>query len=138
MLGQTRACRRRSPRHTIVAPDSSAQRPLFISYNGLMRRHIMGFLGLVLFIAGACAFTFGIDDGFFAGAGVRAGAVLLVLWLAWPQLIRIPPWVFVGGFIAAAVIAIRPSWAIWVIPILVVLWLVMPRWRQEGASNSRT
>jgi len=102
-----------------------------------MRRHLLGILALLLLIAGAFLYVFPPGTDFWemmCASFIRAGAVLAVLWLAYPQVSRVPQWMYVCGLIGALTIAVRPKWAFWVIPVLialVVLWRLGPRTKRE-------
>lgn len=51
---------------------------------------------------------------------LRAGIVLGSIWLAWPDLVRIPRWMSIGGVISMFVIARFPMLAAVLLPALAV------------------
>ena len=61
-----------------------------------MRRHILGLIALLLlaFAAIACLVSSLAEYKPIALAGLRVGIVLAVFWLAWPDLNRLPRWVW--------------------------------------------
>lgn len=71
----------------------------------------MGVIALVLIVAGTLgAFTnaFGGGSEWWGGVALRAGLVLGAFWLVVPRARQVPPPVWVGLGIFAAVLAIRP------------------------------
>jgi hypothetical protein len=70
-----------------------------------MRRHLAGLMALVLLGIAVVVCMYAPLEGYRAGAlvGMRVGIVLGVLWLAWPDLDRLPRWawfVLPAGLIA--------------------------------------
>jgi hypothetical protein len=59
-----------------------------------MRRHLAGLIAFTLFCVAAVVCTYPPLEGYepTALAGLRVGIVLGVLWLAWPDLDRLPRW----------------------------------------------
>jgi hypothetical protein len=71
---------------------------------------------------------------FLQGSCVKSGLVLIAAWLAFPQLDRLPGWVFgvLVGFLVA--VAVRPKvvflllrLALLLLPIFVLIWLIRPK-----------
>ncbi len=95
------------------------------------RRASIGIIGIVLLIAGGVLYgIYGVQGGTgsaICGACVRVGIVMLALWLAFPQVSRVPPWIYGCSLAALIVIAAKPRAIIWVGPALVALWLLRPR-----------
>lgn len=81
-----------------------------------MRRALLGFIG-VLLVAGGIVLPFaGFDAGwsnFGAGVLVKAGAVTLLFWLAYHQVLRmfqvVPPWMIGAGLVGLAAIIAHPK-----------------------------
>ncbi len=96
-----------------------------------MRRHALGIIGTVALVVGLAAYCVADDqDGTMqavAGSGTRIGAVLLSIWLAFPQISRVPAWMYKSGLVSALVIAIRPKAAFVILPALAFIWLLRPR-----------
>ena len=80
-----------------------------------MSRHLLGIIGLAMLLAGLIGFVgFGGGNSVAtgetspAGIGIRVGLLLCVLWMAYPELVklaqRVPKWMFglilVGGAVA--------------------------------------
>lgn len=99
--------------------------------NSMERRPWIGAAAAILLVAGALTMFFpgiaGTSNGAIAAACVRSGSVMFALWLAYPDLHRIPSWMWTGLVIAAAVFAIRPRAALVVVPMLITIWMVMPK-----------
>jgi 4-amino-4-deoxy-L-arabinose transferase-like glycosyltransferase len=100
-----------------------------------MRRHLVGILGLAL-IAAWIVLEIQLRMGHeqsaveadFEGAASRIGGFLIILWLAWDQLKRIPNWLWlVLPAIAAAFLFRRPQILVLLIPILIAVAILRPR-----------
>lgn len=75
-----------------------------------MQRTALGAISLVLIVGGAIgAFAGLLDDSeWWGGVSLRAGLILGVLWLVMPKARDVPPPVWAGVGMFAAVLAIRP------------------------------
>ncbi len=97
-----------------------------------LRRTILGLLGLALLItAGVLALTPGGDESqLWMSSCLRLGCVICLLWLAWPQLSRLHPWIILGGLggmVAVLVLAKQPRVLVMGLVILIVLARLRPR-----------
>ena len=71
-----------------------------------------------------------------SGTCLRIGAVLGILWLAWPQLRQIPIWL-VGVIGVALLVVLRYPKLLWAaLPLSFVLWLLRPRTPRRSAVNN--
>ncbi|MEX0792185.1 MAG: hypothetical protein WD045_03560 [Pirellulaceae bacterium] len=61
------------------------------------------------------------------GALFKVGLVMAAIWLAYPNLKRLPAWLAVGCCVGAILIAIHRRLALFVIPLLVLAWFLRPR-----------
>ena len=96
------------------------------------RHHLIGIIALVLLLSAAAAWLWLPDDagGWAAslhGACLRVGAVMGVLWLAYDDVRRIPPWFWPPLTALAVVLAVKPKLAIYAVPIIVALAILRPR-----------
>ncbi len=101
-----------------------------------IRRHLVGLVSLAL-LAGAVWYIFWPPAGNsdwqvqLEAACWRLGALLAVLWLAWPQVCRIPPWL-VGSVVAPLVIlAVKPKLIVLAVPIIIALAILKPRFGRK-------
>ena len=104
----------------------------------MSRRLTIGIIGWLLLIVGIGLFFFGPrnDTGMMlCGACVRVGLIMLALWLAFPQVSRVPPWIYGCSLAALIVVAARPKWIIWVGPALLALWFLRPRPDKNGRNK---
>ena len=101
-----------------------------------MRRNAVGVCGIVFFVAGVLLYLFGPNRDSYAmaaGSGVRIGLVLGAIWLAYPQLSRVPWWIVRVGLVAVLLVAALPRPMLAraavgvVVPLLIALWLLRPR-----------
>ncbi|HBO43308.1 MAG TPA: hypothetical protein DD670_05125 [Planctomycetaceae bacterium] len=89
-----------------------------------MRRHAIAAIAAVFLSAAAALWLWPPVEGgspAFEAALWRVGAVLVVLWLAYPDLRRMPAWLLGVVPIVAVLVAARPRWFIFLVPILLVL-----------------
>jgi hypothetical protein len=91
------------------------------------QRAKIGWLALALVAIGALMLTRTADsESAFAAACLRVGVVLGALWLAYADLVRIPPRLWTAGVAALVVMAARPRW--WPVAVVVfVALLLAPR-----------
>ena len=89
-----------------------------------MRRHATGIIAIVL-LAGAAALWLWPPTGgshpAVEAAFWRVGAVMAVLWLAWPDLHRLPAWLWGVLPFLFVLLALRPRWFIYLIPVLMAI-----------------
>ena len=91
------------------------------------RRTAVGLIAVVLLAGGVWLNRFGPQQASATlealhAACWRVGALMAVIWLAYPQVSRVPPWLFGACFVSAIVIAARPRLAVIVLPLLGVIW----------------
>jgi hypothetical protein len=111
-----------------------------------MRRHLVGICSLVL-LAGAGLFLLFPPTSVMAtewqAACGRMGLLLGLLWLAWPQAVRLPRWLLIAVPLAALVLVLRPRYFLFAIPLVIVLAIavsmLMPRpaARRPAARNQQ-
>jgi hypothetical protein len=104
----------------------------------MSRRTTIALIGFALLLVGAGLYFYGPQKESwlaFCGACVRVGAIMVALWLAFPQVSRVPGWLYGCTLAGLVVIAFR-RWAIlWVGPTLVALWLLRPRTPKQGGTS---
>jgi len=95
----------------------------------MMRRHAIGIIALVLLLL---AVVFWIwpppwsGDLFARGAFVRVGAIMAALWLAYPEVKRLPPWLLAAIPLLLVILAVRPRWFLIALPIVIALAILRP------------
>ena len=105
-----------------------------------VRRHLVGVFGLVFVTVGIYFFIWPPESGateFLQGSCIKAGIVLLLTWLAFPQLDRLPVWLFASTVGALLAVAVRPRvvlallrYGIVFLPILIAIWVLRPKRRR--------
>ncbi len=90
-----------------------------------MQRHILGICALVL-LAGAVAFQFwppesNSSENMLYAACTRVGPLCVVFWIAYPDLVRLPAWLWSVLPVSVVIVALRPKWAIIIIPLVIAL-----------------
>ncbi len=90
-----------------------------------MRRHILGICAIIL-LAGALFYTIWPPDpssnhNLLYSACTRVGSLCAVIWLAYPDVSRLPSWIGSVALVAAVFVAIRPRLAIIAVPLVITL-----------------
>ena len=93
-----------------------------------MHRPTLGVITLLLFaVALYCHLFQGEAGTYVVGACVRVGAVLAALWLAHPQLKRMPRWAVITLLVSLLIISWKPKVLLVALPVLALLLLLRPR-----------
>ena len=97
----------------------------------MSQRTKLGLIALALLLVGIPLLPW--PDTFALGGGlVRVGIVLGAVWFALPNfmqlLSRIPKWLAIATVAGACIVAFRWQTIVFVGPILLVLWVIGPRW----------
>lgn len=79
-------------------------------------------IALVTYILEFCYTDFRIAQG----GIMRAGGAFFLLWLAWPELTRIPKWAYLSLAVALVVIAFRPQLALFIVPLFILFLITQP------------
>jgi hypothetical protein len=103
----------------------------------IMRRHLLGLIAVALLVSGTLLWIWPPSAAhmhFLHGSCIKAGAVLLSVWLAYPHLQRVPGWAFVAIALGAVALAAWPRgvlpllrYGALLLPLVLVLWLLRPR-----------
>jgi hypothetical protein len=105
-----------------------------------MQRHAAGAIALLLLIGSGLLFAFHPtwdETQAFASSSLRMGAVLGAIWLAYPELIRLPKWLvpLILGTVVA--IAVRPKSALYVVPIVLMILILRPKKKRTSTVDTR-
>jgi hypothetical protein len=94
-----------------------------------MNRNLIGTVALLLFaIAATVLLTPSLaDHQAVAGACWRIGALMTTWWLAHPDLARLPRWMLTAVPVLMLVVIFWPKTCLLLIPLLIVLAIVKPR-----------
>ncbi len=80
----------------------------------IVQRHLCGFIGLLLVLMAVVLYGGGASNAVIVSGSLRAGALLMVTWLAWPKLLQwrhvIPRVALVASIILGVILVARPSW----------------------------
>jgi len=104
---------------------------------GDIRRHLIGLLGILLLCSGlvltlARPSWEGMES--FRAAALRLGPFLVVIWLGFPQLQRLPSWLFWTFPVLLLVLAFRPRWFLVLLPLLLALVIINPYRSRSGRT----
>jgi hypothetical protein len=70
-------------------------------------------------------------------ACIKVGMVMFAVWLAYPDIRRVPTWMFVSCLIGLAVVVWRWQLIVIVLPTLVAFWLIRPRTGKTAGDRRR-
>ena len=100
------------------------------------RRPLIGGIALVLLVSGFASLQFphliGASADTVSAGCIRIGAIMAALWLAYRDLHRVPSWLWTGLVVVLAIVALRPRAALVILPMLLVIWMVMPKRPQQS------
>jgi hypothetical protein len=100
-----------------------------------VRRQAIGIIAIVLLLAAAALCIWlpdQADEGLTLGAlgaFVRVGAVMAALWLAYPDVKRLPAWLLAVIPLLLVILAWKPRWFLYALPIVIALVILKPRAR---------
>lgn len=107
----------------------------------LSTRHQIGFLAVVTVLASVGVWIYAgsnTDVPEVQGALLKVGLTLGAVWLAYPQLSKLPIWLAVITVGSILVILIFRKAAIVLIPLLIVVWLLRPKPARRRAPATRS
>jgi hypothetical protein len=100
-----------------------------------MRRHAIGIIAVVLLAASAALLVWQTVDPTdnwrlaLMGATVRVGVLMVVVWLAYDELKRLPSWLWGTFPVLLVILAVRPRYLLIAVPIVIALAILKPRLR---------
>ncbi len=95
-----------------------------------MRRHLIGLIAVVLILGAVLFQIWPPTDAAYEGlraACWRVGALMTVLWLAYPEVARLPAWLVGTIPVLGVILALRPRWLVIAIPIVIALAILKPK-----------
>ena len=95
-----------------------------------MRRHMIGIIAIVLLLAAAALWIWPLDASWYEplkAACSRLGPFMAVLWLAYNEVRRLPPWLLATVPALVLVLAVRPRWFFIALPIVIALVILRPK-----------
>ncbi|MGQ9605579.1 MAG: hypothetical protein ACUVTW_05220 [Thermogutta sp.] len=93
------------------------------------QRHLIGALGLVLIGSAIRYLVVPPSNEFhlmFETACRRMGILCVLLWLAYPELKRLPSWLALAVPFVTAVVAFRPRYALVLVPLVLLILFLRP------------
>lgn len=96
-----------------------------------MRRHAIGVIALILLLGAVGLWIWPLDNAswheMLKAACWRLGPCMAVLWLAYPQVNRLPAWLLGAIPLLLVILAAKPKWLLIAIPIIIALAILKPR-----------
>lgn len=103
----------------------------------MQKRTLIALMALTLLAIGAALWFSGASGA--AAVECRAssfklGVLCCLVWLAYPELIKLPGWLF-PALAAAGLAAYRWRWLFWLVPVIAAAgWLLQPRRKRRRAA----
>ena len=94
-------------------------------------RDKIGLIALVL-AALACYSKFRGSDPLYLAAYVRSAIIMGILWMAWPELVLLPRWIYISLPILLIVGAFRPHLLLIFVPLILLYWFLVPKPKKGG------
>ena len=107
----------------------------------LSKRTQFGLLSLVLLTAAGVLWLMGIETTDYApilSPLMRLGLVLGAVWIAWPQITKLPIWLATVGIVTVVAFLIFKKAALVLIPLLVLIYFLRPRPPKRQAANQES
>jgi hypothetical protein len=95
-----------------------------------VRRHAIGIIAVVLLVSAAALWIWPLEVSWhepLKAACSRLGPFMAVLWLAYNEVKRMPPWLLATIPALVLVLAVRPKWFLIALPIVIALAILRPR-----------
>ena len=88
-----------------------------------MRRHLVGILAALFFLGAVVFWIWPPSEQYeqFHAMCWRLGGILAALWLAYPDVCRLPAWLLLALPVLVIVLARWPRWFLLLVPLLIVL-----------------
>jgi len=99
-----------------------------------MRRIAIGIIAIVLFVGAAYFHAYPAEGAFWTqleAACWRVGALMAVIWLAYPEVARLPGWLLGTVPILGIFLALRPKYLLIAVPIVIAMAILKPRARRH-------
>ncbi len=96
-----------------------------------MRRHLIGIIALVLLLSALGIWLWmpvaSVNREALMGAFGRVGILMALFWVAYRDLQRVPAWLFAAIPALLVVLAIKPRWFLFLLPLVLALAFLFPR-----------
>jgi len=115
-----------------TSKSTSKDYPSNVGQLDRVRHHAIGVLALILLTTGVAVWWHPIPGAWgqsVKAACFRLGPFLAVLWLAYPQVCKLPVWILWTIPVLVALLVLRPRWFLLALPIVLLLAILQPRRR---------
>lgn len=97
-------------------------------------------IGVIALILGLLALVAWLreSDPILLAAYIRTAIVMGVLWMAWPELVLLPRWIYISLPILLILGAFRPQILFFAVPGLLLYWFLVPKPKKgDRAANGK-
>jgi hypothetical protein len=98
-----------------------------------MRRISIGIIAVLLFVGAVYFHAYPPEGGFWTqleSACWRVGTLMAVIWLAYPEVSRLPAWLLGTVPLLGIILALRPRYLLIAVPIVIAMAILKPRVRR--------
>jgi len=107
-----------------------------------MRRHAVGLIALVLLLVGSGLWLWSPDSEGACQmallACLKMGGLMIILWIAYRDVERLPAWLLATFPLLLGILAIRPRWFLFFLPLVIALAILRPRVGPRQGEGRRT
>ncbi len=95
-----------------------------------MRRHAIGIIAIVLLLGAGALWIWPLEGTWYLplkSACTRLGPCMAVLWLAYPEVKRLPAWLLPTIPLLIVILAVKPKWFLIALPIVILMVIIRPK-----------
>jgi hypothetical protein len=99
-----------------------------------VRRHAIGIIAIVLLLGAGALWIWRLETTWYLplkSACTRLGPCMAVLWLAYPDVKRLPAWLLPTIPLLLAILAYKPRLFLIALPVVILLVIIRPKGRQR-------
>jgi hypothetical protein len=99
-----------------------------------VRRHAIGIIAIVLLLGAGALWIWPLDNTWYLplkSACMRLGPCMAVLWLAYPDVKRLPAWLLPTIPLLLAILAYKPRLFLIALPVVILLVIIRPKGPQR-------
>ena len=99
-----------------------------------MRRHAIGVIAIVLLLGAGALWIWPLETTWYVplqSACSRLGPCMAVLWLAYPEVKRLPAWLLPTIPLLIVILAVKPKLFLIALPIVILMLIIRPKGRQR-------
>jgi hypothetical protein len=99
-----------------------------------VRRHAIGIIAIVLLLGAVALWIWPLENDWYVplkAACSRLGPCMAVLWIAYPEVKRLPAWLLPTIPLLIVILAVKPKLFLIALPIVILMLIIRPKGRQR-------